>query len=260
MVEKTFVGEDGQQVSSQATYSPFHLKQMIDPLGNQTSLTHDAAGRITKSTLEWTNGSISKEFVYDIHDNLLFIKEPFRETRFQRDDKHQLISYSILDQYEQALISKIKQGQDKAQVDEDYQYLNSLGQRVLQTKVTDEVGVTTITTHDALGHVVETEQRDSLGNTLSLSRYLYDAAGNRAVESHGIDNNIIIENLYGPNNRLESTSEGSRTTHYLYNNKGQLQRVLKPDGVQLFFLYDGMGRVEEFSSSDHNRSLHIPLR
>ncbi len=261
VVQKTFVSEEGHQITAQATYTPFYLKHMIDPMGNQTSLTHDAAGRITSTIFEWASGSATKEYAYDTHNNITSIKQPFdtsnyREMRFQRDDKDQPLSCAVLDQYEQTLISSnyhdpLKERQDKAQLDEDYQHANSLGQRVLQTKATDEAGVMTVTTYDALGHIAEIEQRDSFGATLTLSRYLYDAAGNRIKEAHGINSDIIIENRYGSNSRLESTTEASRTTHYLYNDKGLLKRVLKPDGVELILDYDGMGRVQEFLSSDN---------
>lgn len=258
VTEKTVLTGEGHRLTTAATYSPFHLLSTTDPLGRTMRWQHDATGRMVSSILEWEEGSAVAKYSYDKDDNLTSIQHSFgdedgMDLRMERNEQGQAVACQVVDHMERELISGgyfKPRGQLPPQVEEDYAYLNSLGQRVLQRKVTDERGITTATLHDALGHVVEETRTDAFGARLSLSQYFYDLAGHMVEERHGCTEPIVTRYQYGPMGQLSSKTHDSMTTHYFYDDAGQLSCIRKPDGVELTMSYDALGRVRHLASSD----------
>ena len=217
---------------------------------------HDAAGRVVSAIFLFEQGSSQAQYTYDLHDNLTAIKQTFNDANIA--DMHggaqeQITSCSLVDELERQLLSPTYLQPNTylaSQMDEDYRHVNSLGQRVLRQKETDERGITTMTTRNALGRIVEVEKCDSFGARLTVSRYGYDSCGHIIEERHGITDPITTKYQYGPMGQLISRMDGSEATYYLYDAVGQLIRIQKPDGVELSIAYDSLGRMIHFSSSD----------
>jgi RHS repeat-associated protein len=135
----------------------------------------------------------------------------------------------------------------------NYNYINSLGQNVLQVKSTDDFGIITTTIFDARNRVENVITQNSLGKQLTQRAMRYDGIGNKILETHA--GTYTLQWLYGPNNRLEQVIEAKNSpkqkiTNYCYNERGQLQSVLKPDGVSVIYTYDAAGRIKILESSD----------
>jgi RHS repeat-associated protein len=135
----------------------------------------------------------------------------------------------------------------------NYDYINALGKNVLQVSSTDEFGVSTLTTFDARNRVEKIITTNSLGKQLTQREMRYDGIGNKTLETHA--GSYTLQWLYGPNNRLEEVIEAKdsskqRITNYRYDERGQLQAVIKPDGVSVSYTYDAAGRIKILESSD----------
>lgn len=145
-------------------------------------------------------------------------------------------------------------------------YLNDRGQCVLQTSYTDPAGATTITTFDAMQRAEVIVKTDPFGREVARQTMRYDGLGNKVKETHTTINaeglqvgSFTTKWSYGSHGKIEAVLEAfdsplQATTHYCYNHFGQLETVIKPDGVKLVYIYDAMGRVAQFSSSDRSIS------
>lgn len=140
-------------------------------------------------------------------------------------------------------------------------FCNSRGQNVVQTHVTNGSGNTTITTFDALNRAESVVTKNGLGETISECEMRYDGIGNKVRETHTIFQSgqavrlFTIRWTYGPEKHLLAVTEAAgstqqATTSYLYDCCGQLEQLIKPDGVALVYQYDAMGRVAQMASTD----------
>lgn len=143
-------------------------------------------------------------------------------------------------------------------------------QQVLQKHITDTMGCITSTTYDIPNRIESIVKQDPMGHVINHQELHYDAAGNKVRATHTAysDNrsahSFATTWTYGPMNRLDAFSEAvdtpqQRTTQYLYNLNGQLEQIIKPDGVRLIQQYEPSigkisGRLVRFMSSDHSFS------
>ncbi|MFT4552196.1 MAG: RHS repeat-associated protein [Chlamydiales bacterium] len=145
----------------------------------------------------------------------------------------------------------------------DDTFRNDRGQRVLQRKVTDPLGFMTVSTMDAMNREELIVRKDPFGKVLLQKEIRYDAAGNKARETIvDIQNSKVIKRVtvvrdYGPCNRLERLVEAEGTPlqkqySYVYGNNGEQLARVKPDGVQLCYDYDSVGRVSQYRASDNS--------
>lgn len=135
--------------------------------------------------------------------------------------------------------------------------------RVSQMSVTDASGCTTLTMLNALELPENIVKKNRLGQVLLQQEMQYDSIGNKVQETHivsrldGSPHPFIISYKYGPGNRIEEVVEGAgspfeRRTSYLYNARGQLVQIIKPDGVHLSYQYDDAGRLTLSTASDNS--------
>lgn len=142
-----------------------------------------------------------------------------------------------------------------------YNHVDSNGNRVLQKIIVDANGIQTIETHDVRGKVDSIVKLNPFGALLSKERICYDPNGNAiywiesVVENAAEKRTVINHKEFGPGNRLECVIEAVGTpeqkkTSYFYNEFGQLESLIKPDGTQLLSSYDALGRLKRYTSSD----------
>ena len=146
---------------------------------------------------------------------------------------------------------------------EDRQFLNDRGQYVRQRETLNAYGMRQIATHDALDRLENAVSFDSKGIKISETDFRYDARGNKIGENH----HVLVEGepirsyrlawQYDEMNRVaaiteEPRSSHAKTTHYHYNSNGQLDRITKPDDVELIYIYDEADQLKQLQASDHS--------
>ncbi len=249
------------------SYTPFQLVEETDLNGFTTTYRYDGAGR----QIEIRKGNNHRiEISYDAKGQVASKKEWYGENQeefvlgvLERDAYNEVVALNLQDSRGEVLKHhQCKQSMQKGpSVYNDTQYYNELGQNVLQRTEVNELGESTITTFDALGRAVTIEKNNALGTRLFLKELRYDSAGNKVREIHHVirdgemTGNYTVAWEWGPNNRLESMTEGfgspiARKTKYFYNPEGLLESTIKPDQVALFFTYNSNGQIETVSSSD----------
>lgn len=142
-----------------------------------------------------------------------------------------------------------------------YDYVNSLGQRVPYSEVTDPMGMVTIKICDALGHVVEMIKKNSFGKIIQQQSNQYDAVGNlclitdRVILPDDTMKDCITSLKYDTCRRLVACYEALGTPEqkqtifeYLC---GQKDKLIKSDGTIINYKYDALGRQSMTWSSDY---------
>lgn len=141
---------------------------------------------------------------------------------------------------------------------------NTIGQIITYYIFCDKEGIKTYIYLDALDRPERMMKEDCWGQCLSKVEWRYDAGGNKTQEKHWLnaadDNTDAAASLYkiswrwGPCKQLlsliESGGEQQRTTHYAYNCRGLLERLINPDGTEIFYDYDAGARLIACRSSD----------
>lgn len=145
----------------------------------------------------------------------------------------------------------------------NYDYLNPYGQKGLQTRSTDKLGFSTLTTLDALQRVEQIRKIDPWGKIITQQEMRYDGNGNKIRETHyAFQNNQVVKTFtllweYDKNNRPIKMTEAAQTplqniTYYSYHLSGKLSTLTKPDGTTLTYLYDDANQLAAFFGSDDN--------
>lgn len=253
--EKTFV------------YSPFRLLSETSMDGCETAYSYDGAGRQVKIV----KGDLYRlEIAYDAAGQIESKKEWYGEQQdeyvlgvIERDERNEVISMAVHDSKGKVLRQQeipVKKD-SRAYFFEDERDYNELGQLVLKRTEVNERGDATCTIFDALSRPILIERRNAIGTLLTMKEIRYDLCGNKEAEIHHIiengqkRNTYTIQWVWGPDNRLESVTEGwgtplARTTSYHYNTEGLLDLTVKPDNVSLAIDYDNKGTVTRLYSSD----------
>lgn len=270
VTQKQLTGRNGEQVVLHALYDSFHLVGTVDPSGVETCYSYDGAGRVISAFTQWGQDESQRQFSYDANGSLQEAREWFGSGEdeysrivIRRDSDTNLVSTSVTDASHQELIASeyLRPPEGGLNVHHDISYCNELGQRVLQKIVTDALGCRTITIYDALGHIAAVTRHDPLGNPMAHQEFRYDGSGNCVEERNarifqGEPSDLfVVQRQYGPMNRLEVTIEAAGSScetvyRQQYNSEGQLDRLVKPNGIRLHYQYDGLGRLSEIQSSD----------
>ncbi|RDV45343.1 hypothetical protein DOE76_08780 [Leifsonia sp. ku-ls] len=207
-----------------------NLTSMTDRSGAVTAYTYDAAGRMTSQTSPL--GEVTS-YGYDQDGNLASLTDPLgRATTYAYDNLDQVASVT-----------------DPAGHTTAYGY-DAVGRR---TSVTDANGHTTRYAYDSDGNNVSVT--DPTG---ALTRYGWDANGNRTsttdAEGH------VTAYTYDPAGRLSAVKEGFKPgtasgpdvnvlTRYEYDQDGNLERLVDPNGHATTYSVDASGRpIQEINS------------
>lgn len=142
-----------------------------------------------------------------------------------------------------------------------FQFINTLGQRVLQVHKTNADGNILTSTYDALNRLVSTTFTNVMQLTKAQQLSAYDAAGNKMHTLDGVYHDKefkhFVKTAWSYNSRNQITScmqaEGTpdqKNTYYTYNCFGQKENIVKPDGTILYHSYDPQGRLQMLVSTD----------
>lgn len=261
-----------------ATYSPFHKLSETNAEGITTFFNYDFAGRkISEKTQE-------REiyYAYDALGRLYHTKQGDTVFIEERDLKDRLIEKRVEDSagcvifkenyaYDEANnLSHTITCQGTAQTlynsqNLPIQHITADGHSTqisydysghFSKTTIDPKGVANIEFHDPRGRLKEVQVKDLAGNLLQHRAFEYDSTGNHIKSTDWVyEGTNLLKMLthtweYGPNSRLERQLEaGSKEMRYLYDLKGRLETVIKPDGTELIYAYDDLARLSRFTSS-----------
>lgn len=145
----------------------------------------------------------------------------------------------------------------------NHHFRNSVGQTVLQKITTDPLGNLTFETYNTQGNLAEILNKNAMGAITAQQIILYDENGNK---THILDpayhegkhiRSAHTALQYDPMNRLIAMTEATGTpdqklTRYHYNPFGQMARLTKPSGIEIFSKYNSEGILSEFYASDES--------
>lgn len=137
---------------------------------------------------------------------------------------------------------------------------NDLGQMVAYSETIDPLGNSSIQIKDALGRESLQLSKNAMGVLTQARQMYYDAGGNRCKVIETVfseDTSRQIINYWTFNKMGEVTgcfealgTPEQRHTQYEYNHLGQLWKIEKPSGIQLYHSYSAEGLLEHYFSKD----------
>lgn len=127
----------------------------------------------------------------------------------------------------------------------------------------DPKGNTTQTFFDALGRPIEVLCKNQSGGILKKTQYRYDLVGNcrysdeTVITPNAPDRHVCTYKEYDAMQRVILSIDAygekeQKAIKYHYNVYGQLETLLKPDGIKLLYTYDAQGLLKTFSASDES--------
>ena len=144
-------------------------------------------------------------------------------------------------------------------IDYNFEFRNEFEQRVLQKTTVDPKGIQTVETYDVFDRVIRVEKKDPFGQMLSKVDRRFDFVGNLIQEEQTViapgKDDRTITNLMEYNSADQLTclieaagSNDQRVTRYEYNDFGEKEKILKPNGIVLKYTYNALGLVEKLES------------
>lgn len=217
-------------------------------------MIYDLLDRITEERSEDTSGNVLSKtnYAYDANNNKIQV--------ICEIEGNVSCTYTEFNSLNQPVYI-IDANQNKTRFIYDYQFVNENGQKVLQIKKIDAMGNQAITTMDVTNREAIIETQNSFGMTTSKKSLHYDLVGNlvhtieTVISPNEADRYIITRRLYDSMNHCISLIEAFNTpdekiTHFYYNKAGQKESMVKPDGVRIYYHYDGKGRLTHQHSSE----------
>jgi len=233
----------GRKIEEQRAYQQFYY-------------LYDSLGRLS----EVKEGDISTIRTYDNCDHIL-------ETRTEKNGSTQARESYCYDEVGNCIGVTHSQGSTKT-VFNTYgkpvrytdllgfttQYSYSYDSSFTQTTISPK-NITTLLTHDSRGREAQYIKKNARGEIIQQYENHYDKNGNRIAISHSVFSdtvkNVMHQWEYGPMGRVERFLEaGIKETKYLYDYRGRVQTIIKPNGCQLRHEYDELGRLSRFYSQD----------
>ncbi len=129
-------------------------------------------------------------------------------------------------------------------------FQNDLGQKVLQTVLTDPMGLKRIDTFDPKGRVAKIEMVKN--GVLSTEERRYNRNDKIILKTCAIPaKKMTVEWVYDSMGRiLRLIEDQDKVTTYDYTLSGKISSVVKPNGVTLYYWYDSLDFPIRVSSSD----------
>ena len=143
----------------------------------------------------------------------------------------------------------------------DYKAVNSYGQTVMQIIQTDPLGNQVVTLHNALGRIGCVMKKNAMGTIIAKKELFYNGIGDCQITVETVitpeakDRKITTRWVHDALHNVREIIEAEGTveqkhTNYRYNGYGQKEAIIRPDGVQVLYNYDSLGRLHKFSGSD----------
>ena len=227
-----------EAVTSYTYYKNNNTKTITDPYGNVTAYEYNHAGKVTKMTTPLND---STTYAYDLNGNLVSETNANGKTTSYEYDR-----YSRLTKQTEP---------DGAQTRYQYDAMGNLIKQILPNQ-TDGGFVYTYDTMNrklsetnADGSLVQTYTYDSNGNIsaayngsgLLCYSYAYDQNDN-LIKKTDFEGNTTSYEYDVSGNVTRQTDANHHATTYAYNPDSTLSRVNYPDGGQVEYAYDGLGR------------------
>lgn len=264
----TISAPDGETLQTiKSTYTAFRIVSTHDSNGSSVLYKHDGAGRVILET----QGNSKIAYEYDSMGQCRVKKEwygpneeDYRATVTERGVDNEITRVYIQDSFGHVLICRDASEEQTSNFKEvESRIVNELGQHVVKITQIDNQGVATEIIYDALNRIESLIKKDPFGQKLSQVVYRYDFAGNTCKEIYTViaagqeEKNYIISKLWNSQKQLLQVTEGEgspkqKTTRYSYNDKGQLQEILKPDGRSITQKYNAQGQLIELAASDRS--------
>ncbi len=241
------------------TYNPLgFLEKTIYENGFNTLIvaySRDHLGRILKEEKRDSSGNVlhRKGYTYDADGNQKtlsrFIHGKEAVESFDYDPIGRMLSYT----------DALEHVTTKA-YNEDY--MNAIGQQVLQLTTRDPLQTSKETTYDAFGRAIQETTFHPHGQPVAQYKNIYNPSGNLTYRIddiyHGVDHmgTQAIQHTYNPRGQIASTTRGygssnPRLTSYHYTHEGRLGTKTNPDQISLVYEYDSLGFLASINSSDH---------
>jgi RHS repeat-associated protein len=271
-------------------YEGYQLMVKTDAEGNKTVYTYDQAGRKTSETFaeETTEffydfcgrqhkvqkGDLVTVFIYDLMDRIIeerkesALGEVLRKTQYRFDDvTNRKTVIQFIGEKEEKEVSTydawnrlIEKTNAKGFTETIFygDVVNDYGQKVLQKIHTDAMGLQTIETFDTHNRSAKIEKRKE--KTLALTEKFYTKNGNLSSQLDTIFSSdgcrqSRVQWQYDQRGRLITLIEAEGTadakiTRKTYTLRGELEQIIKPDKVEVFYKYNELGQLILISSSD----------
>ncbi len=264
-----------------------HTKRYAyDPMGRVASLTeefgealqdrlvhryqYDLLNREKEVVLENHLGDVLKrtQYAYDAAGNKTEVLQDLKDGRVAVTR----IRYNSFNE----LIEQTDAEGNTTHIERRYTKRDKHRQRILEVIKTDPSGNQTIEAYNSLGKISEITALDAFGLVVAKRQCQYNVAGelrrliDYAIVSPDQDEakalesakKVVTEWTYNNMHQLIKLVEAvgtpeQKTTQTFYDEYGQRSRVVKPDGVELLFAYDGKGRVIRHWSSDGSIDNHF---
>lgn len=286
-------------------YQGFHIVSSTDPEGLTTHYRYDAAGRLSSeikgnqhkelaydslnrlSTVTiWfgenqTDKSI-QQFTYDLLGHVTEEKLTdgngvvLQQTAYEYDSFGNRINIMQMTEAGSS-ITHIEYNSDrkpitftdaegnKSHIAYDYAHPNALGQLVLKTTLTDALGKSTESIHDAMGRVVTVVSKDAFGTIISNQQRHFDPSGTLKKVIEDVIVEGVVKSQYGyawDHNAMGQETAmiealgtpQQRITRTTYNHLGQKNQTIKPSGNKILYSYDSQGRLSNFTANDKSFS------
>lgn len=283
---EVFDSEGQLLTETHAVYNSNHLLSETDPAGHLTTHTYDFRGRrisIAKEdqiiqfeydeldrVIRTTQGDCVSAVVYDALDRIVEERQEdangtiLKKTIYEYD---QLGRKTLIDHGEGRVIKNTydTHGVLVKTVDPEgnQTFTETTYRPNIISTTTDPKGVKTITHFNARGKAYKTQKFSSFGSLLHQVITKYDLNGNTIqIQDHpfanGIPLEVQIQKLeYNSLNRLVSSIQAANSvlekrSEIHYNQAGQKEAVVKPNGIQIHHTYDPLGRLHEYFSSDQS--------
>lgn len=216
------------------------VTEVINPLGNKTSTTYDAMGRITKIT---QNG-LSHTYTYDPKNHEYLTSESYPEIgtiNYTRDLLGQMTSKTISGQTTKYTydangdLINITYPDTTGNITETYDYSR------LQS-ISNPQGTWNYE-YNALGKVTQTSYADDVNSQSYIFKMTYDDLGNLVTVAYPDGQTIT----YTPNALGEASVVSPLLSNLNYFSDGKLESYQTEDANQVTYTEDSIGRVNGLS-------------
>lgn len=277
-------------------YGAFHLQEHHHPDGAVTRYCYDGAGRkiqektadhvtefsydalgrlhqVITSNDENTARVLIQE--YDLLDRVILEKEEdqdgrlFKQTEYHYDSfgnlRETVFYHESLDVVEKVAYDAFRRviRQQDAEgnvttISYNDQFINHLGQQVLQKITTDPKNHQTVETYTTHGKVARLEKFSEAGVCILREAFFYDLNDRKVKQVSTLfnpDQTIVTKWKYDAKGRVVELCEGAGTEYekancYSYTPDGNLETLTKPNGIVLTSTYDGLCQKKTLESSD----------
>lgn len=242
--------------SSQYRYSGLQLVSESHSNGITIDYTYDFRGRKVREKEHGT--SLETLFVYNSLGSLVQKLQGFEGNWVISQWNEEENKWQLEDTQGNVLIEIPTQTVSEAPLETETILWSTSGRPQLMKERVDPSGITIRCVHDALGRIIREEKLSMQGEPLIVKELSYDLTGHLAREKtlrHDATLPIETKWEWGPCGRLEKVIEqhelpNQETTSYAYDDFGQLQKIVKPDGVAIEQEFNPQGTLSRIYASD----------